>query len=289
MAKRERTRDRFERRRRKEQVAFLVVKFLKAWVAFEAIRADFAEASRKGCLSGCGLFERVRELEESLAFDVKEKAHALFRERTGKMPREGARQEPGPKSRQLSALKAGIEARAIDSFAGTGFHYLMMLRESLYQIEKYGPAYEKEREEIARIERLANMAGYDLGPEGQRELERLRALGEIGRKLGTESEDLARRVIARCGALFKGTAEVVRHLVESAGENEIMVQNLLQNSDLLEKVYGKGSAERIFSELFRGRDIDGETGAEKALAFAREKCGNVTRLPAGPFTAGRSS
>jgi hypothetical protein len=81
MTKRGFSRDGFEARRRKEHFAFLVVKFLKAFTSFSEIYREFKEASRRGCLSGCGLFEKVKELEESLAFDLKEKAHALFRAR----------------------------------------------------------------------------------------------------------------------------------------------------------------------------------------------------------------
>jgi hypothetical protein len=285
MAKRKPARNEFEERRRKEQVAFLVVKFLKSFVAFETIRTQFENSSCQGGLSECGLFEKVRDLEESLAYDLKENAHSLFRGREGK----GRAEEPRRDSRgarRLDGLKRSIEARAIDSYIGTGFHYLLMLRESLYQIERYTPEYEKEREEIARIEEITRKAGRALTDEEQRELERLHALGEISLKLGTESEDLARRVVRRCEDLFKSTAEVVRHLVEGAGDNEILIQNLLRNIDLLEAVYGKGSAERIFSDLFRGREIAGDTGMEKALLFAREKCGNVTGLPLPPGAAG---
>jgi hypothetical protein len=83
----------------------------------------------------------------------------------------------------------------------------------------------------------------------------------------------------RCEALFAGTAEVIRHYVVSANENEILVLNLLTNRGLVEKVYGAGSAERIFSELCKGRGFSGKTGLERATNFARSKCGNVSALP----------
>jgi hypothetical protein len=278
VAKRKPVRVEFESRRRKEQLAFLVVKFLKSFVIFEAIREQFENASCRADLSDCGLFEKVRDLEEGLAYDLKEIAHSLFRGKGGaSRAEEPAREQRG--ARRLDGLKRSIEARTIDSYVGTGFHYLLMLRELLYQIERYAPEYEKEREEIARIEEITRKSGRALSEEEQREIERLRALGEISLKLGSEAEELARRVIQRCIELFKSTAEVVRHLVEGAGDNEILIQNLLQNLELLDTVYGKESAERIFSDLFRQRDIPGETGMEKAFHFVRERCGNVTGLP----------
>jgi hypothetical protein len=85
-------------------------------------------------------------------------------------------------------------------------------------------------------------------------------------------------VAERCEALFAGTAEVIRHFMASARDNEILIQNLVQNRDLLEQVYGEGAAERIFSELCKGKAYTGRTGLERALNFARAKCGNVTAL-----------
>jgi 16S rRNA (cytosine(967)-C(5))-methyltransferase len=64
--------DAFGERRRKEYLAFLVVKFLKAHVAFEAIHASFREATAAGSLATSGVYEQVRELEENLAFELKE-------------------------------------------------------------------------------------------------------------------------------------------------------------------------------------------------------------------------
>jgi hypothetical protein len=82
----------------------------------------------------------------------------------------------------------------------------------------------------------------------------------------------------RCEELFKGTAEVLRHFIEGAADNEILVQNLIQNLGLFEAVYGEGSGERIFWVMFRHRGIEGSTGLEKAEAFARGRCGNTTGL-----------
>jgi hypothetical protein len=176
-------------------------------------------------------------------------------------------------------LKKSIEARTIDSYVGTGYHYLLMLRELLYQIERYAPEYQKEREEIARIEEIARKSGRALSREERGEIERLNALGVISVKLGSEAEDLARRVIERCTELFKSTAEVVRHMMEEAGENEILVLNLLRSLPEFEVVYGKDAAEHLFANLFRTLDIPGGSGLEKALHFVREKCGNVSGLP----------
>jgi hypothetical protein len=270
----------FESRRRKEQLAVLVVKFLKAFTMFRGIHDQFHAAARNGCLTGCGLFQKVLELQESLAFDMKEKAHYLFRAggKNGGIVRDSS----GEKSAKsiIGELKSAIETRSIDSYIGTGFHLLLILGESLYQLDHYTPEFKKEQAQIARIERLAKRAGYTFTAEELNELERLRALSEISMKVSAETEELAFRFMQRCDSLFIGTAEVIRHFIEGAGDNEVLIQNLLQNIGLLEQVYGQDSAERIFWALCRHKKCEGRTGLEKAMSFARQKCGNVTGLPA---------
>ncbi len=86
--------------------------------------------------------------------------------------------------------------------------------------------------------------------------------------------------------VFRGTAEVVHRYVTKAHDNEILVLNLVQNVDLLEQVYGKGSAEEIFAAVCRGHDLPGATAYERALAFVRARCGNTTALPSGPARPG---
>jgi hypothetical protein len=281
MAKREVTREQFDARRRKEQLAFLVVKFLRAYVSFQSINGDFHRLAGSGCLAGCGLFERVRELTESLVFDLKEKAHFLFRKAgsngTPGLTAAGARDSKDTR-RLIAGMKSSIETRFIDSYIGTGYHLLQILTESLYQIERYTPELEKEKGEISRILELARSTGYRFTLEERAELERLKAVDDISVKLAAESEELAMRIMERCEALFAGTADVIRNFVASASDNEILILNLLAHQDLIEKVYGEGSPEAIFWELCKGRGFAGRSGLERAINFARAKCGNTTAI-----------
>ena len=160
----------------------------------------------------------------------------------------------------LRELTASIEMRAIDSYIGTGYHLLAILKESLYQLHHYAPAYEQEKAEVAAIEDMARRLKYTFSPEEARELEHLRSLADLSMKLSAENEALSRRMAARCRDLFQGTAQVILRHLEGAVENEVLVQNLLQNRDLLDRVYGAGAAERIFLELCRGRDVAGSHG-----------------------------
>lgn len=279
MGKRELRSNKFDARRRKEELAFLVVKFLRASALFISIDAEFRRLTREGGPAGGGLFVRVRALAESV-FELKEMAHFLFR--TDPRAANGVKGATKAGSRTthelLAAMKNSIESRAIDSYIGTGYHLLLILQESLYQIELYAPELEREKGEIGRILELARTTGNAFSPEERAEMERLQSLSEISVKFAAESEELALRMAERCEALFTGTAEVIRHFMASAKDNEILIQNLVQNRDLLEQVYGEGAAEQIFSELCKGKGYTGKTGLERALNYARAKCGNITGL-----------
>jgi len=292
----ESSRDAFDERRRKEQLAFLVVKFLKAYVAFEAIHELFRTAANGERLAASEAYERVRELEENLSFDLKELAHALFRSRSA--PAAGAPRPAARISRRmLRELTAASEMRSIDSYLGTGYHLLTILRESLYQLRNYAPEYTREVAQIAEIEGVARRLKYTFSPGEESELEHLRSLAKVSLKLSAENESFSRRIAARCRDLFRGTAQVMLRNLENAAENEVLVQNLLQNRELLEKVYGAGAAERIFHELCRGRDVAGSTGLERARNYVRKFCGNVDglngvgepRAPTASSPASRSS
>jgi hypothetical protein len=280
MAKRQPTRDQYETRRRKEELAFLVVKFLRASALFISIDAEFRRLTREGNLASGGLFVRVRELTESLVFELKEKAHFLFRADPRALNAVKGASKTGSRTTHelLAGMKNSIESRAIDSYIGTGFHLLLILQESLYQIELYAPELQREKGEISRILELARTTSNAFSPEERAELERLQSLSEISVKFTAESEELALRMVERCEALFAGTAEVIRHFMASAKDNEILIQNLVQNRDLLEQVYGDGAAEQIFSDLCKGKGYTGKTGLERALNYARAKCGNITAL-----------
>jgi hypothetical protein len=278
MAREQEQRERFESRRRKEQVAFLVVKFLRLYVSFKEIAEDFHACSAAGTLAGSGLFEKVSALAQGIGYDLKEMAHSLFRSRNG----HDAPASPRGTREILAGMKTVLERRSLDSYIGTGFHLLTILMESLYQIERYSPELDNEKAEIGRIMEMARAGGPGFGPDQRAELERLQSLAGISAKLAVESAELAHVVVRRCEELLEGTAAVMRRFGVSASDNEILVLNLLQNSDLVEKVYGPGSVEGIFSELCSGRGFRGGTGVERALSFVRARCGNISGLePAG--------
>jgi hypothetical protein len=274
------TRDQFKARRHKEKVAFLVVKFLRVHVSFKEILTEFNTLSSAGDAAGSGLFEKVRTLTDSLAYDLKEMAHSLFRPSgrpsNGSFPRAGSRDT----RKLLASVRTSIEKRSIDSYVGTGFHLLLILKESLYQIEHYSPELDREKGEIAGIKDITKARGATFSEDEQAELDRLGVVDEITARLAADSADLARLVMNRCERLLSGTAQVIRRFILSANDNEILMLNLLRCADLLENVYGQGAAEQIFAELCAGRGFTGASGRERAERYVRDHCGNVSGLSA---------
>jgi len=180
----------------------------------------------------------------------------------------------------MSALGRTLVDRALDSTIGTAFHMFMILRECLYQLEVYSPRYGAELEQVERLEGLARRAGSGLGEEEEHELEHIRQIVKHGQGLSTYTRELAEQALERCWALFQQAAELLKHFIESAGRNEVLVLNLLREREAVDRVFGEGGAERLFSHMFRKSGKPGTTGLDKALAFARRHCGNVEALAA---------
>jgi hypothetical protein len=262
----------FEARRRKEQVAFLVVKFLRMHIAFKDIAAEFHARLDDGTLASAGLFRRVSNLAQSIGFDLKELAHTLFRLNNGPEPERG----PAKSSDRLATMKAALERRFLDSSIGTGYHLLLILLESLYQIERYSPELDREVKEIDRVMELSRAP--KVGAEQRAEMENLQALDEFSGKLAQDSTELAQVVIRRCEDLLDATARVIRRFASSAHDNEILVLNLLRNHDLVKQVYGEGADEAVLAELCLEGGSRGRTGMERALALVRARCGNLNGL-----------
>jgi hypothetical protein len=263
-------------RRRKEEQSFLVVRFLRAYELFEGIYRDFREVSAAGRGFGeSGLFQRVKEMEEKLVFDIKEKAHFLFR---GPAP-DGREEALGSRSRPtMSALGRSLLDRALDSTIGAGFHMFMILRECLYQLEVYAPRYEAELEQVERLEGLSHRAGSGLGEEERHELDHIRQIAKHGQEMTAYTRELAEHALERCRELFLQAAELLRHFIESAGQNEVLVLNLLREKEALDRVYGEGGTERLFNHMFRRSGRPGASGLAKAMAYARRNCGNSEGL-----------
>jgi hypothetical protein len=284
-------------RRKKEDLSFMVIRFMKAHVLFSEIYVEFqAIQNEGGDFEHSGLFDKIRKLEDGLVFDIKEKAHFLFRSEKPEAEESngvGARFADLEKilgtsqdeaadrvnAREVfSALRKSLVSKSIDSYIGTGYHLFMILRESVYQLEYYVPDYISELEYLNRVEYLTQRIGYELDEEEEHELDHIRQVVKLCQSITTDTNELAAIALERCIALFKETAEILRHSIEESGSNEVLVLNLLKERQLVERVYGPGAWEALLEHMFRSSGETGESGVEKAERFVRESCGNMEAL-----------
>ncbi len=284
-------------RRKKEDLSFMVVRFMKVHVLFSEIYAEFqALLNEGGDFEHSGLFDKISKLEDGLVFDIKEKAHFLFR---SEKPEVGEANDVGGKfallkrtltagqdekanrknAREIfSALRKSLVSKSIDSYIGTGFHLFMILRESVYQLEYYVPDYINEMEYLTRIEGLTQEIGYEFDEEEEHELDHIRQVVKLCQSIASDTKELATIALERCMTLFQETAEILRHSIEESGSNEVLVLNLLKERQLVERVYGPGSWEILLGHMFRSSGDAGMSGAQKAERFVRKTCGNVEAL-----------
>ena len=282
-------------RRRKEDLSFLVVRFMRTYVLFSELYEEFKELLNKGGdFQNSGLFAKIRNLEQALVFDIKEKAHFLFRSDSNNAEEPEAvgssfadlerillesREADRTRARKVFAeLRKSLVRKSIDSYIGTGFHLFMILLESVYQLENYVPQYRSELEYLQRIERLTNRIGYAFGREEEHELNHIRQVVSLCQSIATDTQELVNVALERCMTLFHETAEILRHSIEEASSNEVLVLNLLIERALVEQVYGAGSWETILKHMFRAVGGPEESGAQKAESFVRRTCGNIEGL-----------
>jgi hypothetical protein len=282
-------------RRRKEDLALLVVRFMKAHVLFSEIYSEFKSLQeRGGDFQHAGLFEKVKNLEEKLVFDVKEKAHFLFRSDWSDTEQselaaskfadverillESQKADRTQARKALAELRKSLIRKSNDSYVGTGFHLFMILRESIYQLEYYVPQYLSELEYLQRVEHLSNRIGYQFDETEEHELNHIRQVVKVCQSIATDTRELAATAVERCKVLFRETAEILRHSIEESPSNEVLVLNFLKERQLVEKVYGMGSWEAILAHMFRSSGRSEDSGPAKAQAFVKSACGNVEAL-----------
>jgi len=264
-------------------------------VLFGEIYEEFtALASTGGDFQTAGLFAKIQRLEQKLIFDIKEKAHFLFRSANNHVPKaDGSDPEFADLERVLaedrysdrnrareifSQLRKSLVRKSIDSYMGTGFHLFLILMESVYQLEYYVPQYRSETEYLEQVETLTERIGYRFNEEEEHELNHIRNVVRLCRSIADDTYSLAVTALERCMTLFRETAAILHHAVEESASNEVLVLNLLKEKQLVERVYGTGSWEHLLDLMFRTRGGKGESGVKKAEAFVRATCGNVESL-----------
>jgi len=190
------------------EIVELVRVFLKSALMF----ADVVRGYRQGNLKFSTVESLVDVTRSSPLFDLKERCHALFRYQDAEVCDE--------------------KEKLLDLTIGSIFHEAMKLKESLYQLEVYGPRYlELER-------RLGN-------PLPEREFHRFR-------KIKSRAEQGLNEGIEDLKELFRDVTEQLGELLREYSKNQFLTRFLLENRSVVQKVYGKRGVERIFASMFKG-------------------------------------
>lgn len=211
-------------REQQELLANTVIRFLKARARFDELIAKSAGQARVE-------FADVNTFVEDDLFELKEACHTLFRE--GEV-----REREGLSSGQL-----------FDILVGSLFHQMMKVKESCYQLERYGPQYAALRRAVRGPKPPENAEVFLR--EGQRILQRAR------RALGQDFKHAVE--------LFNEAAAAARHVLAEHRDNPVLARNLIDNAQLVEAVYGAKGLSRLLAEMYDGRPALGYLTAASDL------------------------
>jgi tetratricopeptide (TPR) repeat protein len=189
-----------------------IVEIVKGFLKSALIFADVQKGYRQGNLKFSNVEKLVDTTGSSPLFDLKERCHALFR--------------------YEEAEPCNEKEKLFDLTVGSIFHEAMKLKENLYQLEVYGPRY------LEIEKRFGN-------PLPEREFhgfKKIKLRAEQGLREGTE--DLKE--------LFHDVKEQLAELLKEYSKNQLLTRFLLENTALIQKVYGKRGLEKIFASMFKG-------------------------------------
>jgi hypothetical protein len=153
----------------------------------------------------------VDDKGQSVLYGLKEICHSLFRS-NGK-------------------ISFNRNTWLLDLVIGSIFHEAMKLRENIYQLEFYRPKYHRYRSKTSRLP-------YEM--DYLKLFERIISKAQQGVSSGMEE----------CRFLFQDARVQLVDFFRDNRENGLLVRFLLENQDLLRKVYGTKMAKEIFEIMF---------------------------------------
>ena len=159
----------------------------------------------------------VDDKGQSLLYNLKEQCHSLFRYK---------RKTPIHKNEWL-----------LDLAIGSIFHEAMKLRENIYQMEVYRPKYLQYKSKFGKS---------DYEKDHLQLFERIILKAKQGVAEGMEETR----------SLFKDAMTQLIDLFKENSKNMFLVRFLLENSALLQEVYGSKKAKKIFGLMFEKGFLD---------------------------------
>jgi hypothetical protein len=286
-------------RRKKEFLPLLVVRFLHAYDAFNSIYGDFQKnglgKDRLNAQAENSFFERIKHLEESLFFDIEAKSRFLFRRSRGTNIKEAEIQsryadliaylaiedrpvDDSEVTNTFSQLRKSLLNKSLDTNIRKLLHILTLLKVNFHELEYYDVEYAQEHEYVIKIESLFTSIGRALDDSEKHELNHVKEIDKIGRKIVNDTKNHIKIAMQRCKSLFHETSQILLHVIQESRKNEVLVLNLLRERKLVDRIYGFNANERIFSRMYAGMPNWGHTGLERAVNYCRYNCNNISGL-----------
>lgn len=287
-------------RRKKEFLPLLVVRFLHAHDTFNSIYEDFQKtdlATKRVCdQGGSSFFERIKHLEQSLFFDIEAKSRFLFRQSRGTNTREAEIQskyadliahlnlQSSPMgdsefNSTFSQLRKSLLNKSLDTNIRKILHILTLLKVNFHELEYYDVEYVREHQFVVKIESLFTQFGRALLDSEKHELNHIKEIDKIGRKIVDDTKNHIRVAMQRCESLFHETSRILLHVIQESRKNEVLVLNLLRERELMDRIFGVRAHEEIFSRMYASMPSLGHTGTERAVNYCRFNCNNISGLP----------
>lgn len=130
-----------------------------------------------------------------------------------------------------------VECALMEWLVGSVFHEGMKLKENIYLLQHYKPAYEKM---IYQSKKLAENHGVD-------------DYLELFEKT-TEEVNLA---MSRLNRLFLRAAEQLHKILLKYPDNHLVLRLLIENEPEFDRIWGVNSIPRLFEEMFSGQKEKG--------------------------------
>ncbi len=192
-----------------------VLEIVRGLLASEILFQEILNRYRGGRIRFSNIEQWIDDKGRSILYNLKEVSHSLFREK------------PNGRAYRNEWL--------LDLVIGSIFHEAMKLRENIYQIEIYRPKY-------VQYKRRAAKTDYEKGYR------------EHFQRIISRAEQAVAEAMEETCCLYRDSLAQLADLFQEHAADPFWVRFLLEQTPLLNKVYGPRRTREIFRRLF-GKDL----------------------------------
>ncbi len=191
----------------------ILVEIVKGLLRSEIAYQGIFQKYKKDTLRFVDIRDWVDDQGQTLLYNLREKSHALFR--------------------QMGKGAFHKREWLLDLAIGSIFHEAMKLRENIYQLKVYQPKYSQYQERMGKT------------------LYEKSYLAQFKRIIAKAEEGVAEGM-DETRSLFRDTMAQLLDFFKESARNPFLVRFLLENQNILRKVYGPKKTKEIFESMFPG-------------------------------------